>query len=493
MLRAVERFFQQHPRLTVSLLKKHHHTRLIQSFQRQKAVRIARLAATRVPAYQAFLEEHGFPVARAKRLTWHDWEHLPIMDKASYIRAYPLEHRCLDGRLPREGKIDESGGSSGRPTEWVHSLAEEERLLATVGLYREIWWPEADRIILVNALSCGPWSGGVTLTILLHHDMLVKTIGTDMQGVLRTLEQFGTRYQYIIVGYPLFLADLLDQPFPWKDYQIDFLTGGDPHSLAFQERVEKKTGGRLISAYGNSDIDVGIAIETPLTQALRKALREEKALREALSWYGEVPMLFQYDAFSILIEQEGHELVMTHLDPSKAQPAVRYNMHDEGKVISYPEMLRIVREHAPSLLSLFETAHLKLPFMTIDGRSDGTISLDGANVHPSELEDILFSEKRVNRFKLVRREKPPYFVILVELTPKAKPSERLARQLERKVQRELVRRNHDYAESLTANPHVAPRVVLIPHGSKAFRVEGRKYKWIIRDEHLKAYGIRIKP
>ncbi len=491
MLARLEQFFQKHPRLAVRILERKSMTGMLTHIQRVKALRVVRQAADRVPAYRAFLEEHGWKAEDVRHIRWHDWEHLPIMDKASYVKAYPIEQRCLDGKLPTAGKIDESGGSTGTPTEWVHSIDEERRLLASVGIYRQFWWTTHTPIILINALSCGPWSGGITTTIILHTTMLVKTVGTDVQSVIRTLEQFGTRYTYIIAAYPLFITDLLETNFPWKDYHIDFLTGGDPHSLAWQARVEAKTGGRVISAYGNSDVDVGIAIETPLTQYIRRAAQKEVALREALSWYGDIPMIFQYDPFTFLIEEEGHELIMTHLDPVKTLPAIRYNMHDEGKVLSYEMMVRLIETYAPAYLSGFKKRHGKLPFLILDGRSDGTISLDGANVHPSEIEDIIFKEKQAHKFKLVRRERPPYFVILIELTRRAKPSRQLAQRLEKRILRELPQRNRDYAESLRANPHVAPHVMLIPYGSKAFRLEDRKYKWILREEHLKAYGIRI--
>ena len=64
----------------------------------------------------------------------HDWRNnpslppaarlasLPVTDKASYIRAYSTEERCLDGRIPLAGtQIDESSGSTGIPYNWVRS------------------------------------------------------------------------------------------------------------------------------------------------------------------------------------------------------------------------------------------------------------------------------------------------------------------------------------------------------------------------------------
>jgi len=74
------------------------------------AQRAARIALRRVPAYRAFVEHAG----------WRDdpalgpaaWvATLPVTDKETYIRPFPVADRCLDGRLPAVGtQIDESSG-----------------------------------------------------------------------------------------------------------------------------------------------------------------------------------------------------------------------------------------------------------------------------------------------------------------------------------------------------------------------------------------------
>src|SRR5215467_14773516 len=54
------------------------------------ALRAARAAYEGVPAYRDFV--HGYGGASSRRLT-----DLPVMDKASYIDAYPLGARCVGG------------------------------------------------------------------------------------------------------------------------------------------------------------------------------------------------------------------------------------------------------------------------------------------------------------------------------------------------------------------------------------------------------------
>ena len=89
-----------------------------------RALRTAREAARRVPAYRDHLESHGIDPARIASL-----DELPETDKASYIDPNPLPTRCLDGRLPLMGTtIDESSGSTGTPYNWVRSAKERDHV-----------------------------------------------------------------------------------------------------------------------------------------------------------------------------------------------------------------------------------------------------------------------------------------------------------------------------------------------------------------------------
>ncbi len=477
--------------LALQVLRRFDPAPVLTSVQRKKALAVARKAAREVPAYREFLKTHGWAPKDVEKISWPQWGQLPVTDKDTYIRKYPIEQRCLNGNLPMRGKIDESGGASGQPTEWVHSLEEEGPLLETIGLYRKIWWPDAREIILVNAFSCGPWSGGVTLTLLLRNDMLVKTVGTDIEGVLQTLRSFGPKYQYIISGYPLFLSEILKRDFPWNDYRVDLITGGDAHSIGWQQQVEKQINGRVVSAYGASDINVGLGVQTPLTHAIRSALLHEEKLRHRLSWYGEVPMIFQFNPLNIFVEQNERELVMTYLTPFKAHPIVRYNLHDEGRVFTYRELRALITSHAPALSTLFEQSHLRLPFLIVEGRSDGAISFDGANVQPSQIEDILSGVPEVNRFKMLRRENPPHFVVLVEVEGVSSVDESLRGRLSQTLKKELARRNRDFAESLEANPALEPHVILLRSQHPIFGMDERKYRWVVKEEVLDQYSIPL--
>jgi phenylacetate-CoA ligase len=86
---------------------------------RWRAWRTFEMARRRVPAYRECVESVA-PAAGVRLDGWlPDLTGIPEMDKASYIKGYGIEQRCLEGVLPRRGVVaDESSGSSGSPTNW---------------------------------------------------------------------------------------------------------------------------------------------------------------------------------------------------------------------------------------------------------------------------------------------------------------------------------------------------------------------------------------
>ena len=67
-----------------------------------------------VPAYGKFLRERG--IDPASITSDADFRKLPLLDKGSYHRRYPLPELCRDGRLDGCDMIAVSSGSSGSTT-----------------------------------------------------------------------------------------------------------------------------------------------------------------------------------------------------------------------------------------------------------------------------------------------------------------------------------------------------------------------------------------
>jgi phenylacetate-CoA ligase len=80
-------------------------------------------AREQVPAYVAFVAEHGGEVT-VRGLT-PDFSRVPETTKENYVQRRSVEERCVGGRLPERGTvIDESSGTGGEPSNWVRGPEE---------------------------------------------------------------------------------------------------------------------------------------------------------------------------------------------------------------------------------------------------------------------------------------------------------------------------------------------------------------------------------
>ena len=298
-----------------------------------RALRTAKEAARRVPAYRDHLERHGIDPARIGSLA-----EVPETDKASYIDPNPLPTRCLDGRLPLVGTtIDESSGSTGTPYNWVRSAKERDHVRRMIGFFARYSFGE-EPLVVLNAFSMGAWATGLTTAIALERNGLVKATGPHVDKIIGTMRELGPGYRYLIVGYPPFLKLLLDEgdarEFDWSAYTMHALLGGEGNSEGLRDYLLRRFRS-VVSGYGATDVEIGLAAETPVTVALRRLALERREIAEAL--FGEtdrVPMVFQYNPMLHHVETNArNELLFTVCRSGTLSPKVRYNVHDEGGVM----------------------------------------------------------------------------------------------------------------------------------------------------------------
>jgi phenylacetate-CoA ligase len=362
------------------------------------ALRAAAHAYRRVPAYRRLLEQSGWrddPRLPAAERT----ARLPVTDKVTYVKAFSTEDRCLDGRIPMIGtEIDESSGSSGTPFNWVRSRAELKELHRAMAQYGRLYF--GSEVITVNGFSMGAWATGVNVGEALRYNGIVKSTGPDVDKILNTLRFFGPRYPYVITGYPPFLKHLVDQSeargLDWKEYRAFGIVGGEGMSEGLRAYLEHRFVA-VYSCYGASDLDIGVAAEVPVGIWIRKRAAANPTLQRAL--FGNdsrLPMLFQYNPLDYYVEtNDQRELIITVNRLSLLSPRIRYNIHDAGGVLSFPQMLSIVRDFGLDPLPECELPNqpiFRLPFLYLFGRSDSTMSYMGANIYPEDVEQALFAD-----------------------------------------------------------------------------------------------------
>ncbi len=436
-------------------------------------------AARKVPGYADFLAAN-------------DARHgeVPETDKENYIKKYSTEARCVGGALPMSSTaIDESSGSTGTPYNWVRTEKERHQSHIFISYFAKYCFG-TESYITINAFSMGAWATGVNMGVAMANNGIVKCTGPDIGKILHTLRFFGPRYHYLIAGYPPFLKHLMDaaeaEGFPFEQYELSGLVGGEGMSEGLRDYLLRRFK-TVFSGFGATDLEIGIAGETPLAIAIRRLCRERSDVREKL--FGSdsrLPMIFQYNPLMHYIEaNDNRELLFTISRGTLLSPRIRYNVHDEGGVARFDDLARKLAEVGIDMETLRKEAgsgKLRLPFLWIYGRRDYTISVMGANIYPEDLEQCLYAEpelaKITHSFCLSLAEGAdssvrPRFVFEVD----AEPSEELQATYRETMLHRLVELNADFREAWKEYPDtLVPEIQLYRLGEGPFAGDKAKIK-----------------
>ena len=452
---------------------------------RERALETARQAARHVPAYRQHLENHAIDPDHIGRL-----DGLPETDKASYVDRWSLKDRCVGGRIPLRGAtIDESSGSTGTPYNWVRGAEERRHVRRMISFFARYTFGDQPLVVL-NAFSMGAWATGLTTAIALEGNGLVKATGPDIGKILGTLRELGPEYRYLIVGYPPFLKLLLDEGevagFRWDAYEMHALLGGEGNSEALRDYLGRRFRS-VYSGYGATDIEIGLAAETPVCIGLRRLAASRPDIAQAL--FGESarsPMVFQYNPLLHHIETNADgELLFTVTRHATLSPKVRYNVHDEGGVLDDDELRRRLHAFGIRLEDLDSTGRrgVRMPYLYVFGRKDSTVSVMGANIYPADIEAGIYADpalaEQVLSFRLSIREDRPGEtrpLISVQLA-REEPSPALTDALAGAIGRQLATQNADYQEAMREYPALlVPIVELHARGTGPFADDADRIK-----------------
>ncbi|MEV4512310.1 phenylacetate--CoA ligase family protein [Dactylosporangium sp. NPDC049525] len=460
-------------------------------FARLHAWMTCQFAAIDVPAYGDFLRRNGW------QFRWFDLSSYPPTDKLSYVKAYSQEQRCWHGRFEIAGSVvDESSGSSGQPYNWVRSRRELRTVHKNLAGYTTLVFPSKRRFV-INAYSMGAWATGTNTGIAMARVAMVKNTGPDLDKIIDTLRHFGPGFDYVITAYPPFLKHLLDKMdaigFDWAPYKLSALVGGEGMTEALRDYLEQRFT-KVRSGYGASDLTIGMGGETDLTVWLRRRLRTDHRLRAALLGADEhrLPMVFQYNPLETYLETTAdNEILCTINTTAVLNPKVRYNIGDEGKLMSYVELAAILKTDPAAWAQAqraFAVDRMRLPLLFLYGRKDSTISYMGANIYPQDVENGLYQDNplahQIQSFCLTLEEhsdlesRPAVNIQLREGVQLGEAEqEKLADVCRRGVVRYLAEVSRDFAESLAEDPTAADlRVRVHEHGAGPFAASNGKIK-----------------
>jgi phenylacetate-CoA ligase len=436
-------------------------------------------ALSQVPAYASYVQRSQVRAGE-----------IPETNRDSYIRAFPVQERCVGGRIPeRYVMVDESSGSTGTPYNWVRSLRERQECHLAISRFMSYCFGTGPKII-VNTFSMGAWATGLNMGIALQGNGVVKNTGPDIPKALGTLKFFGSGMSYLVTGYPPFLKHLVDvamrENLPLKDYRLYALVGGEGMSEGLRDYLLGHFKA-VYSGYGATDLEIGLAGETPLSLAIRRLARgDPRVFRALFGRDSRLPMLFQYDPLAYHVEVNGNrELLVTITRPSLLSPRIRYNVHDQGGVAYFEEMednLMSLGVRMRGLQGVRQGSVLRLPFLWVYGRSDYTISVMGANVYPEDLESALYADPALARItrsfclsvsEYRDCEVRPCFIFEIE----ADPGPELEALFRESVLERLRLINTGFREALReCGEGLSPEIRLYRPGEGPFAGDGEKIK-----------------
>ena len=454
-----------------------------------RALAVFREAAATVPAYAAFLREHGVDPDAIR--TPADFRTLPLTTKEGYVARYPLADRCRGGRLDDSDMLALSSGSTGEATVWPRSLADELAVATRFEqVFRDSFEAHARTTLAVVCFPLGTWVGGMYTTACLRHlaakgyPLTVVTPGNDVEEILRVVERLGGEAeQLVLLGYPPFVKGVVDagrgRGLDWGRFAVRLVLAGEVFSEEWRTLVGERTGSQRpchdsASLYGTADGGV-LGCETPLSIAVRRFLAGEPAAAGELFGDVRLPTLVQYDPASRLLEEHEGTLVVTG---AGGTPLVRYHIADEGGLLAHDELLTFVGTRG------FDPPPGRaLPFVFLFGRSHFTVSYYGANVYPENvtvaLEQAPISDWTTGKFVLEAREderRDRFLSLVVELAAGAEGSAERERAVAEAVVAQLLRLNSEFAHYVPAERRL-PRVSFAPARDPEWFPVGVKHRY----------------
>ncbi len=477
--------------------------RILAMTGRLRAERAAWRALHRVPAYRLHMEAAGIDPDRLPPAGI--LAAVPETDKASYVDPYSMASRCIDGRIAFKGvTIDESSGSTGMPYNWIRGAAERTVAQRNIAFFGRYAFGAGD-LVTLNAFSMGAWATGFNMSLGMVRHGLVKSIGPDIPKILSSLRVLGPDFRYLICGYPPFFKHLLDEGeregFPWASYRMCALVGGEGMAEELRDRLLERFE-VVYSGYGATDLEIGMAGESPVSVALRRLARARPDVRAAL--FGDdprLPMVFQYNPLIHYLEMNDlGEVLCTVSRLDLMTPRIRYNVHDAGGLLPFAtargvlaglgidiRRLGTMEEVAGPRGPLPWSPPIPLPFVYIYGRRDATISVMGANIYPEDIETIVYGDpvlaRRLESFLLMGvtdATGTPRPGIALELKAGDTADEAWRTTLVIQFRDRLEALNADYREALGEFPAAMQPVVAVyesgegPFAANAGRIKPRR-------------------
>ncbi|GHU81143.1 phenylacetate-coenzyme A ligase [Spirochaetia bacterium] len=403
--------------------------------------------ARRTPFYQKRFAEAGIR-GPGDFKTLADLRRIPFTTKQDLRDGFPYGFLSI----PRDEviRLHASSGTTGIPTTIYFSRDDIARWTGFVA--RCIYGTGCNRTdVFQNMITYGLFTGGLGFHAGGEEvGMLVIPSGSgNTARQFRLMQDFGTTVVHATPSFLLHVESKMREEGVRRDsIQLKrAFAGAEPYSEDTRRRIEELLHIDVYNSYGLSEMNgPGVAFECQAKNGLH--LWED----------GYIAEIINPDTLEPVPDGETGELVLTILC-REATPILRYRTRDLSGF--YTEPCPCGRTHRR--------------LRRITGRSDDMLIINGVNVFPSQIEEVIMSMKEVGNNYLIEIEKEG---VLDRLTVKTEVSAEIFRDDTRPLNalKEKIRR------VLQASITINPRVELHESGSlpvsegKAVRVRDMRPK-----------------
>lgn len=477
-----------------------------EEIQHKNSLDLFQKAAHKVPAYKQFLRENKINPNSIK--TWQDFKLVPPVNKDNYLRKYSLKDLSWDGSLDKPLVFTATSGSSGEPVyfmrddllDWQYSVLLEEYLengnIAKNG----------PTLVLI-CFAMGIWIAGVITYKALdlaskrnNYPLSILTPGINKRDIFNALKKLSPNFnQTILVGYPPFIRDILDEAYlhdiNLQDLKLRVFFAAESIGEKFRDFVSKKAHIKnkyldTMNIYGSADIGA-LAVEyTTSIFAKRLAKKNKSIFQDIFSPINKTPTLAQYNPLFTNFESENGEILLTG---NNTTPLIRYSIGDQGGVLTYDELIAKFSKHKIDFNKEAQKSGLnkyitKLPFVYVYERSDFSTSFYGLLIYPEWMKTALLEKPLdtylTGKFTLTtEHDKDLNQILEVHLElQKNRTISRSIRQITlNKIVNHLRSNSSEYREITNQmKKRGYPKLHFWPYEHELYFKPGTKQKWVLK-------------
>jgi phenylacetate-CoA ligase len=312
----------------------------------------------------------------------------------------------------------------------------------------------------------------------------MMTPGYDSSAIFEILRDLSSFYdQIIITGHTPFLKELVEQApeekINLKELNLVFLGTGQGITEDWRKYIVGKLGSNdfyhtFINLYGSADAEL-MGFETPTSIYIRKNASKYSKKQKENFGQNRLPSIYQYDPRITYFEESGGELLITKYSIS---PLIRYNIHDEGGLFGWDDMLKSfnIKNIGVLLKNNLKYKTAKFPFVYIFGRDKFMVKIYGANVFTEHVQSVFDNAKLrelfTGRFKMeinYNYINNPVMVCHAELTSRVKTGiSEYKKLLKITFVKEVARLNSEYKFVLNRmGKKVIPEIKLYSYGDES--------------------------